>query len=207
MLSVAPVVVGPFEVNCLVVSGAPGLAAVIDPGADAELILARLASLGLRMEAVLLTHGHCDHVGGLHALLAAQAVPVYMHPADAAWAFSEANQLPPYYGPPGPAPADLRPVRDGDVIEAAGLKFTVIATPGHTPGGICLHEAAESALLSGDTLFRGSVGRTDLPGGDGRTLARSLQRLAGLPGATCVHPGHGPATTIADELRSNPFLR
>jgi glyoxylase-like metal-dependent hydrolase (beta-lactamase superfamily II) len=199
--------VGPFEVNCYIVAGSPGSSVVIDPGADAVRILADLDARGLRPDAILLTHGHADHVGALHAVLAAHPVPVYLHPADAAWAFLEINQLPPFYGPPGAAPADLRPVRDGDRIEAAGLAFTVIGTPGHTPGGICLHETAQQVLFSGDTLFRGSVGRSDLPGGDGRALADSLRRLRALPAATRVFPGHGPTTTMADEVRSNPFLR
>ncbi len=202
-----PVVVGPFEVNCYVVPGAPGAAVVIDPGADAERILATLASHGLRTAAILLTHGHCDHVGAVHAILAAHPVPVHMHPDDAAWSFSPHNQLPPFYGPPGPPPADLRPARDGDRIEAAGLAFEVVATPGHSPGGVCFRAADGDLLFSGDTLFRGSVGRTDLPGGDGRVLAASLRRLRALPPETRVFPGHGPSTTIADEIRTNPFLR
>jgi glyoxylase-like metal-dependent hydrolase (beta-lactamase superfamily II) len=206
-MTVIPVVVGPFEVNGYVVSGAPGAAVVIDPGADADRILEVLDSRGLRPEAILLTHGHCDHVGAVHAILAVHPVPVHMHPDDAAWSFTPQNQLPPFYGPPGTPPEDLRPARDGDRIEAAGLAFEVVATPGHSPGGVCFRETATGGLFSGDTLFRGSVGRTDLPGGDGRVLAASLRRLRALPPETRVFPGHGPATTMADEIRTNPFLR
>jgi len=201
-----PVVVGPFEVNCYVVPGAPGAAVVIDPGADAESVLEALAAHGLRPEAILLTHGHCDHVGAVHAIVAAHPVPVHMHPDDAAWSFSPRNQLPPFYGPPGPPPPDLRPVRDGDRIGAAGLVFDVLATPGHSPGSVCFREEATGALFAGDTLFHGSVGRTDLPGGDGRVLAASLRRLRALPPETRVFAGHGPSTTIGHEIRTNPFL-
>lgn len=198
--------VGPYEVNCYVVS-AGGAAAVIDPGAEAGTILEYLRGQRLTPAAYLLTHGHQDHVSALPELVAAQPAPVLMHAADQRWAFTPRNIIPPFYVTPGTAPATLRAVTDGEELLIAGMKFRVVFTPGHTPGGVCFYAADDHALFCGDTLFQGSVGRTDLPGGDGRVLAQSLKRLQPLPPETRVFPGHGAATTIGAELRNNLFFR
>ena len=207
-MTVISIEVGPFEVNCYLVSGGAGTAAVIDPGADPDRIEKALEARAWRLEAILLTHGHMDHVGGVIALRREHPVPVYIHPADGGWAFTERNVFPPYYPTaPGPAPADLRPLCAENAVEAAGLRFEVIETPGHTPGGVCLYLPDQRTLFSGDTLFSGAVGRTDLAGGNGQALAGSLAKLAALPGEIRVHPGHGRPTTIAEEVRTNPYLQ
>lgn len=202
---------GPLETNCWVVSDdAGGPAIVIDPGGEPERVLGCLGSRGL--QAVVLTHAHFDHLGGVEGLVEATGAPLMVHSLDAPRLVSDepagtGGRLFGFAGMVSPA-AD-RLLEDGDVIEAGALTLAVVHTPGHTEGGICLlaSEAAESPahLFSGDTLFAGSVGRTDFPGGDGRTLMRSLAKLAPLDPATVVHPGHGPDTNIGREARLNPF--
>jgi glyoxylase-like metal-dependent hydrolase (beta-lactamase superfamily II) len=130
-----------------------------------------------------------------------------MHPLDAQWAFTEVNQFPPYYSVPDEPPEPPCLVADGDIRTDGLCRYQVIATPGHSPGGVSFYFPDEGVLFSGDTLFQGSVGRTALPGGDPRALVRSLQRLEILPDATRVYPGHGPPTTIGIEKRTNFFMR
>lgn len=208
VMDVETIVVGEFGVNCLVCAGVNGQALVVDPGEDAGDILARLRERRLTVAAYLLTHGHCDHVTALAALAEAMPAPVAMHPADWRWAFSDANTLPPFF-----ATAPRRPAgehidfAEGTAYTYAGLPFTVIETPGHTPGGVCIHFEADETLITGDTLFAGSVGRTDLPGGSSRTLAASLKKLKALPDHTRILPGHGPASTIGREKRTNYFMQ
>lgn len=201
--SVRTLVTGPFEENCHLLIGAEGCIA-LDPGADAPGIEEAIA--GRPLAAILLTHGHADHLTALEALTARHAAPVYLHARDAAWAFTARNAIPPFYAAPAAAPGDLRLAGDGDVLSLAGLALRVIATPGHSPGGVCYWLEREGWIFTGDTLFRGTVGRTDLPGGDPRLLAASLARLAALPPATKVFPGHGEPTTLAEELEHNYFL-
>jgi glyoxylase-like metal-dependent hydrolase (beta-lactamase superfamily II) len=198
--------VGAFEVNCAVVRGAQDEAWVIDPGEDAAAIIATLRRDKLRLVRIILTHGHIDHISALDGLLAAYPdTPVTLHPDDAAWAFGAMNRFPPYHDVPQ-RPASLAGAADGDMLADGTLRAEVLHTPGHSPGCICLLFAEDGVLFTGDTLFAGSVGRTDLPGGNGAKLARSLKRLAALPGTLTVIAGHGPATTIAAECRANPFL-
>jgi hydroxyacylglutathione hydrolase len=207
-VEVETIVVGPFEVNCYLASGDGRTAFVIDPGGDAERIRGALAARGWSPAAYLLTHGHIDHIAALDALLARQPAPVVLSEADAGWAFAPRNTMPPFYctAPAGP-PAGLQRVRDGALREGAGLRLDVLATPGHTAGCVCFHVAAAGILFCGDTVFAGSVGRTDLPGGDPRVLAASLKRLATLPPSTVLYPGHGPRTTLEHELRTNVYMR
>lgn len=191
--------VGTFEVNCTILSAA-GKALVVDPGSEADRILETLAKNNLAPEAILLTHAHFDHIGGVAKLQEAYPdLPVYVHPADVPAFTHPLNRLPPDY-PPVPAPKNVRDARTFD-------RAQVIETPGHTPGGVCYLFTADKLLFSGDTLFAGSIGRTDLPGGDMMTLMASLERLKELPPETAVIPGHGMFTTIERELAGNPFLQ
>ncbi len=205
-MNVVRLAVGPFESNCYLVRGASPAGLVIDPGCDADRIVEAVRRLDLTPAAYLLTHGHIDHVSATADVAGAFPAPVYLHPADGAWAFSPANRYPPYYGPPRFPKAGIVDVRDGQTLEAGGFSIRVIATPGHSPGGVCFHFETGGELFTGDTLFRGTVGRTDLPGGDSRALAESLKRLVCLPDRTTVRPGHGEASTLAEEIRSNFFL-
>lgn len=197
---------GPFEANCYVLWGAARQALVIDPGADPESVLAVLDADRLTVAVYLLTHGHVDHIGALAALDARHPAVFGLHPADLQWAFQPLNELPPFYPVPRRPSGPHRALAHGQSWTDGGLAYSVIATPGHSPGSVCFYFADEGLLVSGDTLFQGTVGRTDLPGGDSRTLAESLRRLARLPPATRVAPGHGPSTTLAREFRANPFL-
>ncbi len=211
-MNVVRLPVGPLDTNCWIVEdGRGGPAVVIDPGGDSGVILAELA--GRPVSAIVLTHAHFDHVGAAAAVKESTGAQLLVHAEDADRLTSDAAQgtggaLFGYSGVVAP-PAD-RVLHDADVIEAGGLRLTVLHTPGHTRGGISLLAEDDSGgpphLFSGDTLFAGSVGRTDFPGGDARELAGSIARhLSPLPPATIVHPGHGPDTTIGREARVNPF--
>lgn len=209
-MKIARLVTGAFEENCYLAFAPDGGAVVVDPGADAPSVLAALRGAGATLRAILLTHGHLDHLSALPALLAAApGTTVRLAAADAAWCFTRANWFPPYE-PVLETPASLAPVADGDELEAGGLRFRVLATPGHSPGCVCYFAEAEESrppvLFSGDTLFRASIGRTDFPGSSWDDMQASLRRLAALPPETRVLPGHGDPTTIAAERELNPFL-
>jgi hydroxyacylglutathione hydrolase len=206
-MQITPIVVGAFQVNCYIIATGTGQALVVDPGDDAGQIAVSLREQNLSVAAYLITHGHMDHVGGLGEITRLFPAPVAMHPADAAWAFTPANQALPYYETPGHPAAIERELADGQKYNDSGISYEVLATPGHTPGGVCFYFPAEKALFSGDTLFSGSIGRTDFPGSDETLMEQSLLRLTGLPDDTFVYPGHGPRTTIGREKKHNPFLR
>lgn len=201
------VVVGPFGVNCWIVVGAKHQAIVIDPGYDAEEIHWALVRLKAQVALYICTHGHVDHISALAAIQRRYPAPVAMHPEDERWAFTFTNSLEPDYPKPD-RPAQIeRMLQDGESFTDVGIQWTVIGTPGHTPGGICVHIPSEKVLFTGDTLFAGSVGRTDFPGGNSRVLTASLRKLVTLPNDTVVCPGHGPTTTIGEEKRTNFFIR
>jgi hydroxyacylglutathione hydrolase len=201
--------VGPLQCNCTVLGDeASGEAMVVDPGDNIPQILATLARHKLSLKQIVITHGHIDHVGGALRLKRATGAPILMNQNDLPqlkWMDMQAGWL--GIATPEVAPPDLS-AEDGMAIGVAGHSARILHTPGHTEGSICLHFVDENLLLAGDTLFAGSIGRTDLPGGDGRQIILSIHdRLLTLPDATRVIPGHGPATTIGQERESNPFLQ
>ena len=206
-LHIETVVVGAFEVNCYLVSGDDRTALVIDPGGDPDRIAELLDERGWKVAAYLLTHGHIDHISALDTLLPKRPAPVAIHTADAEWAFSPRNSMPPYYSAPALSPSDLHRLAADQIWTGAGLSTRILATPGHSEGCVCFHVESADALFCGDTLFAGSVGRTDLPGGNPRTLAASLKRLSTLPPRTTLYPGHGPPSTLDHEARTNYFMR
>ena len=206
-MNIHTITVGAFEVNCYLVRISADTAFLVDPGADADVILREIAKRKLRLTAYLLTHGHADHVSALPDVVREYPAPVYVHKADAEWAFTLRNQIPPYYDVPARPNTVFYYVSEGQVYSELGSPFLVIETPGHTPGGVCYFFQNESILFSGDTLFKGTVGRTDLPGGSARILSESLKKLSVLPDNTRVFPGHGLPTTIAMEKKQNMFFR
>jgi hydroxyacylglutathione hydrolase len=199
---------GFLEENCYFATNPTTLeTVVIDPGDDAPQLAARLKQMNAVVVAYLLTHGHVDHITALAGLAALHPAPIHLHPLDAEWCFSDRNGLPGFYSAPARPAGTIVPVREDDVLELAGARWTVLETPGHTPGGVCYRLEPDLALFAGDTLFRGSAGRTDLPGGDARTLTRSLRKLAALAESLPVYPGHGDPTTIGHEKKHNFFLQ
>lgn len=194
--------VGSYEVNCSILSD-EGRAWIVDPGQEGGRILEILAKKGLEPAGVLLTHAHFDHISGIPPLQKAfPELPVYVHPGDTPMFGHPFNQSWGEYESIG-TPANIRDVAD---LPSALPAVTAIHTPGHTPGGVCFYFKDDKLLLSGDTLFAGSVGRTDFPGGSMGKLMESLKKLTALPDDTLVIPGHGPHTTIAAEKRSNPYI-
>lgn len=199
---------GSFASNCYIISNDQREALVIDPGSEADQILEALNAGQLNVVAFLLTHGHIDHVSALADVQRRYpSAAVALHPKDASWAFTEANRMLPWFDTPQ-APTHIdRSLAEGQTWTDAGWTYEILETPGHSPGSVSFYFKKEAVLFSGDVLFKDSVGRTDLPGGDGRVLAASLKRLSALPEETLIYPGHGPETTLGDELRSNPFMQ
>ena len=198
-------VLGDFATNCYVVRGPePGRCLLIDPAGQGPQLAAWLEAQQLQPAAVLLTHGHYDQILAVPALQERwPALPVYCHPLDVPEALTETDMGQVF--PTVAACANLQPLADGQTRQLAGLTLTVLHTPGHTPGSVCL--CCEDVLFSGDTLFCESIGRTDFEGGDDAAMAASLARLAALPGDWQVLPGHEDPTTMAHERRYNPWLR
>ncbi len=187
-------VLGDLQTNCYLVTDEQGNAAVIDPAASPERILQQALQLAVQIRAVLLTHAHFDHTGAARAIAEAARCPVWVNEEeeklDAEWTGGALYYTDDY--------------DDGDTVRVGGLTFMVYHTPGHTPGSVCLK--CGTALFTGDTLFAGSCGRVDLPGGSYTDMARSLRRIAEFEGDLAILPGHGPASTLLQERQSNPYL-
>jgi len=201
--------VGMLGCNCSIL-GDPVTreAMVIDPGDDIEQIVEILNRHQLSVKMIVITHAHIDHIGGAAKLRALTGAPVYMNESDKFLAEHLSTQAA-WLGMVTPAnPGIDTPAHEGDILRAGSIEAHVLHTPGHTPGSISLYLPTEQKLIAGDTLFRGSIGRTDLPGGDSGQIASSIRgKLYTLPDATIVYPGHGEPTDIATEKRSNPFVR
>lgn len=200
-------VVGPFASNCYIVGSEVGEGIVVDPGDDADRILRAIEELNLDIKLIVATHGHIDHIGAVKEVKEATGAQFAIHGGDARILSSRRNPLSFLMATSAlspPQPEIL--LKDGDVLEAGSLSFTVLHTPGHSPGGISLLE--HGVVFVGDTLFCQSIGRFDFPGASGSQLLNSIHtKLMTLPDDTVVYPGHGPETTIGDERRWNPFLR
>jgi len=201
--------VGPLQCNCSIIGDETTREAmVIDPGDDIQDVLALIAKHNLQVKQIVITHAHIDHVGGAMKLRAATGAPILLNQNDyallkmldmqAAWLRMAA---------PGKVEID-QSVGQADTVKAGSLTAQVLHTPGHTEGSVCLYFPAEKKLIAGDTLFAGSIGRTDLPGGSFEKIIDSLHgKVLALPDETVVVPGHGPLTTIGEERESNPFLK
>ena len=199
-------IVGPLQVNCFILADEKTKEAiVVDPGDDAQDILKVIKDKGLRVRYIVNTHAHFDHVGANKAVKDATGAELLLHEADAPVLAAVAIQSRSFGMSPVSSPPPDRLLKHGDSIVAGEVSLKVLHTPGHTPGGISLLE--QGFVFTGDALFAGSIGRTDFPGGDLRTLIRSIKtNLMTLPDDTKVFSGHGPASTIGDERAENPFL-
>jgi glyoxylase-like metal-dependent hydrolase (beta-lactamase superfamily II) len=201
--------VGPLQCNCSILGDEQTHEAmVIDPGADIGRILEIVRQHGLSVKQIVITHAHIDHIGGAMKLRAATGAPILMNQTDTEQ-FKILDLQAQWIGMPATEQPVLdQAIGDGDNLRVGNLEATVLHTPGHTEGSVCLYFPAQKKLIAGDTLFAGSIGRTDLPGGDYEKILRSLKGpVMALPDETEVVPGHGRVTTIGEERERNPFLQ
>ena len=202
------IAVGPLQCNCSIIGDEVSHdAMVIDPGDDIEDVLALIRKHKLQVKQIVITHAHIDHVGGAMKLRAATGAPILLNQNDYAL-LKLLDMQAAWIGVAAPGAVEIdHSVNTGETVRAGSLNATILHTPGHTEGSICLYFPAEKKLIAGDTLFAGSIGRTDLPGGSMQKILRSLHdTVLALPDETVVVPGHGPLTTVGGERESNPFL-
>jgi glyoxylase-like metal-dependent hydrolase (beta-lactamase superfamily II) len=201
--------VGPLQCNCSIIGDETSREAmVIDPGDDIADILALIQKHNLNVKQIVITHAHIDHVGGAMKLRAATGAPILLNQNDSAL-LKMLDVQAAWIGMPSPGHVDIdHSIGELDKVQAGPLVAQVMHTPGHTEGSVCLYFPAQQKLIAGDTLFAGSIGRTDLPGGSFEKIISSLhEKVLSLPDETVVVPGHGPLTTIGEERESNPFLQ
>jgi glyoxylase-like metal-dependent hydrolase (beta-lactamase superfamily II) len=203
-------VVGPIATNCYIVGNGPEVA-IVDPGGDAEAIIAQLKKRRLRPTAIYITHGHADHILSVGEL--ADAFPdikIYIHKDESSFLENPSENLSVFLGEAVTTPKATGLLSDGDDADMGGLAFKVLHVPGHSPGGICFYhkpEKGEGILIAGDTVFEGSIGRTDFPHSNhNKFISKIKEKILTLPPDTMILPGHGPATTVRAEKDYNPFL-
>ena len=202
------IVVGPFQVNCyLVWEDSTGEGVIIDPGDEADLIFQRAAGHDITPKAILLTHGHVDHIAAVGEVRQKYDIPLYVGREDASMLANPSSNASAYLSDPIVVPEPDVLLDDEQLISFGTLSFRVLATPGHTPGGVCFFDESPGILYCGDTLFQMSIGRTDLPGGSTDQLLESINsKIMTLPDSVVCYPGHGPWTTVGAERNGNPFL-
>jgi glyoxylase-like metal-dependent hydrolase (beta-lactamase superfamily II) len=205
-MNIERLVLGEFQENCYILWKQSDAAIIIDPGAEADRLSRFLNDKGLTPVLYLMTHGHMDHISALAEMRKRYPAPIALHQADAVWAFTEANSWPPFYPiPQDPGPIDIH-LAEGQHHTHGGINYNVMETPGHSPGSVSFIFEECHTMISGDTIFKQGVGRTDLPYADPDVFENTLRLLLNLPDNIVVLPGHGPKTTMAMEKEENPFL-
>jgi len=200
--------VGPFQTNVYVV-GCPEtrVGVIIDAGGDGEGLLRIAEEHELTLDKILQTHAHIDHVAALNEVLAERDLPIHLHPAEQLYYDSAPQQAAMFGLRADPLPPVTDQLHEGQLVEVGAMKAEVLLMPGHSPGSVIFYFTEQETMISGDVLFRGSIGRVDLPGSSPQQMRESLERLKKYPANTRVFPGHGPPTTIGEELQTNPFLK
>ena len=197
--------VGPMEANCYILYNPDkreGL--IIDPGAEGSRLIKFIKQEKISINYIINTHGHPDHIGANRKIKEHTNAPILIHQYDAPMLTKSASILSFIFPLESSSPPADTFIKDGDLIECAGMKLKVLHTPGHTPGGISL--LIDDSIFTGDTLFSGSIGRSDLPGGSEEVLLNSIKKILSLDENLIIYPGHGPSTTVSEELHSNPFI-
>ena len=197
--------VGPMEANCYILYNPDkreGL--IIDPGAEGSRLIKFIKQEKISINYIINTHGHPDHIGANRKIKEYTNAPILIHQYDAPMLTKSESVLPLIFPLESSSPPADTFIKDGDLIECAGMKLKVLHTPGHTPGGISL--LIDDSIFTGDTLFSGSIGRSDLPGGSQEVLLNSIKKILSLDENLIIYPGHGPSTTVSEELHSNPFI-
>ncbi|UCD63946.1 MAG: MBL fold metallo-hydrolase [Candidatus Zixiibacteriota bacterium] len=208
-MNLKTIVVGPFATNCYLYWDEPsGDGIIIDPGAEPDRLLDEIEASRMKLLAILLTHGHGDHIAAVKSVKEACGVPLWVGAGEEDLLANPSANASALYGQPIVAPPPDYTVIDEDLISLGPISLRVLATPGHSPGGVCYLDESQGTLFCGDTLFYGSIGRTDFPGCSHQVLIQSINdKILKLPDPVVCYPGHGPATTVGAERNHNPFLK